>query len=289
MPKRSDDKGLVIRLSVDGQSSIAGYLETVFSLKGKVILFTGAAGGIGSVICKGYAKAGAQVALCDMDADKLTELEKEIRAEGGSASSFTLDLTRMGDITDCVKRVIATCGRIDVLFNCAGINKREGLLDVEESTYDRIMQINLKGLYFISQEVAKHMRKSGRGSIINMASHNSVGMLGGCSVYGAAKSAVTALTRSMAVEWAKFGIRANAIAPGHILTPLTTVTWEHPTRSAYLKERIAMERPGTPEEIVGVAILLASDASSYMSGMMVHIDGGCLAGGVPWDFDTRYN
>ena len=121
-----------------------------------------------------------------------------------------------------------------------------------------------------------------------MASHNSVGMLGGCSVYGATKSAVTALTRSMAVEWAKFGIRANAIAPGHILTPLTTVTWEHPTRSVYLKERISMERPGAPEEILGTAILMASDASSYMSGMMVHIDGGGLAGGAPWNFDTKY-
>jgi len=270
-------------------SGIAGYLETVFSLKGKVVLFTGATGGIGSVICEGYSKAGASVALCDIDAGKLEELEKKIRADGGEASSFKLDLTRMEDIANCVNNVIDAYGRIDVLFNCAGINKREGLLDVDEDTYDRIMQINLKGLYFISQEVARHMRKAGKGNIINMASHNSVGMLGGCSVYGATKSAVTALTRSMAVEWAKFGIRANAIAPGHILTPLTTVTWEHPTRSAYLKERIAMERPGTPEEIVGTAILLASDASAYMSGMMVHIDGGCLAGGAPWDFDTKYN
>jgi NAD(P)-dependent dehydrogenase (short-subunit alcohol dehydrogenase family) len=271
------------------------YLEKIFSLDGKVILFTGATGGIGSVLCKGFANAGASVALCDMDAAKLAELEKEIKSEseiesesGREVSSFVLDLTRMDDIQNCVERVVEKHGRIDVLFNCAGINKREGLLDVEESTYDRIMQINLKGLYFISQKVAKHMRKAGKGNIINMASHNSVGMLGGCGVYGATKSALTALTRSMAVEWAKFGIRANAIAPGHILTPLTTVTWEHPTRSRYLKERIAMERPGTPEEILGTALLLASDASSYMSGMMVHIDGGCLAGGAPWDFDTKY-
>jgi NAD(P)-dependent dehydrogenase (short-subunit alcohol dehydrogenase family) len=279
------------------KGSISGYLEKVFSLEGKVVLFTGATGGIGNVICKGYAKAGASVALCDWDMEKLTALEKEIEAEApasgrkasdGKASSFKLDLTRMEDIPACVNKVIDAYGRIDVLFNCAGINKREGLLDVEESTYDRIMQINLKGLYFISQEAAKHMRKAGKGNVINMASHNSVGMLGGCSVYGATKSAVTALTRSMAVEWAKFGIRANAIAPGHILTPLTTVTWEHPTRSAYLKERIAMGRPGTPEEILGTAILLASDASAYMSGMMVHLDGGCLAGGAPWDFDTKY-
>ncbi|MDR1732621.1 MAG: glucose 1-dehydrogenase [Synergistaceae bacterium] len=268
--------------------SIGGYLETVFSLKDKIILFTGATGGIGSVLCRGYAKAGATVALCDVDLGRLAELEKEIRESGGEASSFRLDLTHQGDIADCVNQVIRKYGRIDVLFNCAGINKREGILDVDESTYDRIMQINLKGLYFISQEVAKHMRTAGKGNIINMASHNSVGMLGGCSVYGATKSAVTALTRSMAVEWAKFGIRANAIAPGHILTPLTTVTWEHPTRSAYLKDRIAMQRPGDPEEILGIAILLASDASSYMSGMMVHVDGGCLAGGTPWDFDTQF-
>jgi NAD(P)-dependent dehydrogenase (short-subunit alcohol dehydrogenase family) len=275
---------------------VGSYLEKIFSLSGKVILFTGATGGIGSVLCKGFANAGASVALCDVGAGRLAELEKEISAEipeeskeeGQDVSSFPLDLTRMDDIKNCVDQVAEKYGRIDVLFNCAGINRREGLLDVEESTYDRIMQINLKGLYFISQEAAKHMRKAGKGNIINMASHNSVGMLGGCSVYGATKSAVTALTRSMAVEWAKFGIRANAIAPGHILTPLTTVTWEHPTRSRYLKERIAMERPGTPEEILGTALLLASDASAYMSGMMVHIDGGCLAGGVPWDFDTKY-
>jgi len=252
--------------NAEKHNSIGGYLEGVFSLKGKVILFTGAAGGIGSAICEGYAKAGATMALCDMDMDRLEELEKKIKASGGEASSFKLDLTNMGDIKNCVNSVISQFGRIDVLFNCAGINKREGLLDVEESTYDRIMQINLKGLYFMSQEAAKHMRKAGKGNIINMASHNSVGMLGGCSVYGATKSAVTALTRSMAVEWAKFGIRANAIAPGHIITPLTTVTWEHPTRSVYLKERIAMERPGTPEEIVGTALLPASHATTYLTG-----------------------
>ena len=272
----------------DSKEHNTGYLESVFSLKNKVILFTVATGGIGRVICRGYAKAGASVALCDMDEGILAELEAEISSDGGEASRFLLDLSRMEDIPVCVNSVIKKYGRIDVLFNCAGINKREGMLDVEESTYDRIMQINLKGLFFISQETAKYMMKAGRGSIINMASHNSVGMLGGCSVYGATKSAVTALTRSMAVEWAKFGIRANAIAPGHILTPLTTVTWDHPTRSVYLRERIATGRPGTPEEIVGTAILLASDASTYMSGMMIHIDGGCLAGGAPWDYDTKY-
>ncbi|MDF2533347.1 MAG: short-chain dehydrogenase/reductase [Clostridia bacterium] len=267
--------------------SVGENLEKIFSLKNKVILLTGATGGIGSVLAKGLADAGAEMALCDIGNEKLEAIAAEIN-ENGSAKAYSLNILQMDSIKLCVDNVIKEYGRIDVLINCAGINKREGFLDVTEETYDKIMGINLKGLYFLTQEVAKHMIKANKGNIINMASHNSVGMLGGCSVYGATKSAVTALTRSMAIEWAKYNIRANAIAPGHILTPLTTVTWEHPERSKYLSERIAMGRPGTPEEILGLTILLASDSSSYMSGMMYHIDGGCLAGGQPWPYDTKY-
>jgi gluconate 5-dehydrogenase len=268
--------------------AIAQNLEKIFSLENKVVVITGAGGGIGSVLAKGLAGAGADMVLTDIAMDKLLEVQNEIAACGDKAKSYELNVMSMESIRTCVDNIIKEYGRIDVLVNCAGINKREGFLDVNEATYDRIMDINLKGLYFLTQEVVKHMIKQHSGNIINMASHNSVGMLGGCSVYGATKSAVTALTRSMAVEWAKHGIRANAIAPGHIITPLTTVTWEHPERSKYLKERIAMERPGTPEEILGITIMLASDASSYMSGMMYHVDGGCLAGGSPWPYDTQY-
>ena len=268
--------------------SIAKNLEKLFSLEGKVILLTGAAGGIGSELAKGLAGVGADMVLLDIDEARLQALVEEIQAAGDKAVGIRFDVTDIASFQGLVDRVVADYGRIDVLINCAGINKREGFLDVEESTYDRIMAINLKGLYFLSQAVAKQMRLQKKGNIINVASHNSVGMLGGCSVYGATKSAVTALTRSMAVEWAQYGIRANAIAPGHILPPLTTVTWEHPTRGDYLRDRIAMRRPGTPDELVGVTVMLASDASSYMSGMMIHIDGGCLAGGMPWDFDTQY-
>ena len=267
---------------------IRSKLSELFSLEGKVIILTGAAGGIGAELARGMAAVGADMALCDIAEDGLHRLREEIRAGGGSASAYRMDMLDMEDIQKCVARIIEDKGRIDVLINCAGINKRDGFLDVTEDVYDRIMGINLKGLYFLSQEVAKHMMKAKKGNIINIASHNSVGMLGGCSVYGATKSAVTALTRSMAVEWAQYGIRANAIAPGHFLTPLTQPTWDHPQRSQYLTERIAMRRPGKPEELLGVAIMLASDSSSYMSGMMIHVDGGCLAGGSPWPYDTNY-
>ncbi|ONI39967.1 hypothetical protein AN639_01415 [Candidatus Epulonipiscium fishelsonii] len=263
--------------------NIATNLEKMFSLEGKIIVITGGAGGICSVMAKGMAMAGGNIVLCDIAEDALGKVVEEIKCEGGLAWGCKMDMSSLDSINECVDQIIKKYGRIDVLVNGAGINQRDEILDVKESTYDRIMNINLKGLYFLSQSVGEHMKKEGKGNVINIASHNSVGMLGGCSVYGATKSAVTAFTRSIAVEWAKYGIRCNAIAPGHIQTALTTPTWEHPTRSVYLKERIAMGRPGTPEEVVGCAVMLASDASIYMSGQMVHIDGGCLAGGQPWD------
>lgn len=273
--------------------NIAQNLEKRFSLEGKVIILTGATGGIGEAIAKGLAEAGGTMVLSGTSKAKLDQLAGEIQGFGGKAKGYQMNLEHKEEIRPFVDQVIRDYGRIDVLINCAGINKREGFLDFQEEDYDRIMNIDLKGLYFLSQEAAKHMKEAHQGSIINVASHNSVGMLGGCSVYGAAKSAVVALTRSMAVEWSQYGIRANAVAPGHIMTPLTKVNWEDPDRTRYLKERIAMERPGDPEELVGVMILLASDASSYMSGMMLHVDGGCLAGGTPWpyhsEYDNKYN
>lgn len=264
------------------------YLEQIFSLEGKIALFTGATGGIGSELCMGLARAGATVALCDIDQHKLDELKSKIDAVGGKASTHLLNVMDMENISSCVKDVGEKYGRIDVLVNCAGINRREGVLDVEEDTYDRIMDINLKGAFFVSQAVGHYMMKQNSGSIINIASHNTGWVLGGCSVYAATKSGMVALTKAQAVEWAKFNIRSNAISPGHIKTALTTVTWEHPERSKYLLDRIAMNRPGYPEDIVGVCLLLASNASKYITGCEYRVDGGCIAGGQPWPYDTKY-
>lgn len=265
------------------------YLNSIFGLDGKVIVVTGAAGGIGSAISLALASAGAQIALCGRHLEKCQALANQITERiGGTASAHTLDVADPDSIQHCVDEIIARYGRIDVLFNVAGINKREGLLDVTPETYDRIMDINLKGVFFMSQAVAREMYRRKSGNIINIGSHNDTGMLGGCSVYGASKSGVIALTRSMAVEFAQYGIRCNAISPGHILTELTQVTWDHPTRGDYLRERIAMGRPGEPDELAGMAVMLASDASSYMTGQAFHVDGGCLCGGKPWEYDTRY-
>jgi len=264
------------------------YLENLFSLDEKVVLFTGAAGGIGSELASALAASGAHVALCDLDEKRLQEAKQRIEDMGGTASCFALDVTSMDSIKTCAKSVAAINGRIDILVNCAGINRREGLADVDEATYDRIMDINLKGAFFMSQAVAPYMKEQNEGSIINIGSHNTGWVLGGCSVYGATKSGLLSLTKSMAVEWAKYNIRANCISPGHIATPLTTVTWEHPERSKYLLDRIALNRPGYPDDIVGVCILLASNASAYISGCEYRVDGGCMCGGQPWSYDTEF-
>ena len=264
------------------------YLEKLFSLQGKTVLFTGAGGGIGSTVATGMALAGAHVALCDINMDSLLQVKKEIEINGGKASSFQLNISDLDSITHCVEAVAEINGHIDILVNCAGINRREGLADVAEETYDRIMDINLKGVFFMSQAVAPYMKEQNGGSIINIGSHNTGWLLGGCSVYGATKSAVWSLTKSMSVEWAKYNIRANCVSPGHIKTALTTVTWEHPERSKYLLERIALNRPGNPDDIVGVCLLLASDAATYITGCEYRVDGGCMSGGQPWPYDTAF-
>jgi len=264
---------------------IGEYLTKLFSLKGKTALVTGAGGGIGSALAKGLAASGANVALCDINMEALAKVKEEI---GPNAHVFGLNMTVLDSFETVVANVAKISGSIDILVNCAGINKREGLADVLEETYDKIMDINLKGAFFLTKTVAPYMKNQNSGAIINIGSHNTGAVLGGVSVYGATKSALMSLTRSMAVEWAKYNIRANCISPGHIATELTTPTWEHPVRSKYLRDRIALGRPGTPEEIVGLTIFLASEAASYITGEEFRIDGGCLAGGQPWPYDTEF-
>lgn len=268
--------------------SIEQNLSALFGLEGKVIVLTGAAGGIGRELSKGMAGLGACMCNCDISEAGLNALENEIKQHGGKASSYLVNVTDEKSIAAAIDAIVKKYGKIDVLCNVAGINKREGLLDVTEQTYEKIMNVNLKSVFLMSRAVVPYMMKRHTGSIINIGSHNATSMLAGCGVYGATKSGVVAFTRAMAVEWAEWGIRANAISPGHILTPLTQVTWDHPTRGDYLRDRIAMCRPGLPSELLGMVVLLASDASSYMTGANYVVDGGCLCGGAPWDYDTSY-
>lgn len=267
-------------------------LANLFSLENKVILMTGGAGAIGSAIAKCYAGLGAKVVIADFNEDAMAEVAGEIEAEGGECMTLKLCLPDEESIESVVNATIEKYGRIDVLANIAGVNKRTLMTNGSEETFDRIIGVNLKGSYLISINVAKKMialnetlpeDKKVRLSIMNVASYNSVMMLGGNSVYGMSKSGVAAMTRSQAIEWAKYGFRSNALTPGHISTKLTAQLWDDPYYSKYMLDRIAMARPGYPEDMLGMSVLLASDASAYMSGQLCIVDGGCLAGGQPWE------
>jgi NAD(P)-dependent dehydrogenase (short-subunit alcohol dehydrogenase family) len=257
-------------------------LENLFSLEGRVALVTGAAGGIGRALCEGMAGAGAAVALADIRADAMAPVAASIRAMGREAGCFEVDIARRDSIRRLVAQIAARFHRIDILVNCAGINKREAILDVAEETFERILNVNLRGVFQLSQEVAARMIRQGGGKIIHIGSLTSEMGLAGVSVYGVSKAGVSQLAMSMAIEWARHNIQVNCIVPGFMRTELTTALWEDEAKAAWMRGRIAAERPGEPQELLGAVILLASAASSYITGQTWCVDGGVTAGGLHW-------
>jgi NAD(P)-dependent dehydrogenase (short-subunit alcohol dehydrogenase family) len=179
-----------------------------------------------------------------------------------------------------IREVSGSCDRIDILVNCAGMNRRKPILEVTEDDYDTIQAVNLRGVYFLCQAVHPVMKAGGGGAILNIGSMTSHRGIGEVSVYGATKSALVQLTRTMAVEWAKDGIRVNSLSPGFMMTPLTEAgLWGDEVKRRWILDRVAMRRPGLPEELVGAALLLVSGASSFITGEDIAVDGGFLAGG----------
>lgn len=257
-------------------------LESLFSLQGRVALVTGAAGGIGRILSEGMAGAGAAVALADVRQNENEALATALCCEGRQAEAFAVDVAQRASIRSLVDAVMGRFGRIDILVNCAGINRREPILDVTEETFDRILAVNLRGVYQLSQAVAEPMIQQGGGKIIHIGSLTGEMALAGVSAYGVSKAGVSQLAMSMAVEWARYNIQVNCIVPGFMRTELTTPLWADETKAAWMRGRIAAERPGEPSELLGAAILLASPASSYITGQTWCVDGGVTAGGRPW-------
>ncbi len=262
--------------------SSAPVLQRLFDLHGKTALVTGAAGGIGRVLSSGLAEAGAAVVLADVDEQGAATVAKALRERGLSATAAAVDVGNHRSITAMVRRVLKARGGIQILVNCAAINRREPVLDVQPETFDRIVAVNLRGLYQLTQQVAAQMIPNGGGKVIHIGSINSQIGLAGISVYGGTKAAVSQITRVMAVEWARYNIQVNCIAPGFIRTPLTEPLFRDRHRAAWVRSRVAMGRPGQPDELLGITLLLASPASSYITGQTFFVDGGLLAGGRHW-------
>jgi len=245
-----------------------------FSLKGKIALITGGSRGIGKQTALGFAHAGADIAIASRKLPDLEAAVAEIKTTGRKAIGVSAHIGRLEQIDELVKKVVAEYGRIDILVNNAGTNPvMSPALDVEERAWDSIMNLNLKGLFFLSQAVARVMKEKGGGKIINVSSMEGYtpGLL---PVYSISKAGVIMATKVMAHEWAKYNIRVNAIAPGLINTPFSEALWSNEEYKNYLLSRTPLKRLGEADEMVGALIYLASDASSYVTGVTIPIDGG---------------
>jgi NAD(P)-dependent dehydrogenase (short-subunit alcohol dehydrogenase family) len=254
--------------------------SSLFSLEGKVAMVTGAAGGIGRWLAAGLGAAGAAVVITDLPGSELDDVREMLREGGVDATAAALDL----DEDDAPDALVAAAheayGRLDVLVNNAAVNQRMPILEMDRATWDFITRLDLRVPYFLSQRAAREMIEQGDGgAIVNISSLNAAYGLEHISVYGPAKAGLSQLTRVMALEWAKHGIRANAIAPGWMDTPLAAPIWADPDISRWIMNRVPMKRPGRPAELVGTCLLLASEAGSFLSGQTLYVDGGALAGG----------
>jgi len=250
-------------------------MSGMFDLNGRVAIVTGANTGIGQGIAIALAEAGADVAL--VGRTPAEETAEEVRRAGRKAAIVHADLSTIAPVQGVVQRTTAELGGVDILVNNAGIIRRADALDFSEEDWDAVIDTNLKSVFFLSQAVARHMVEQGRGKIINIASMLS--FQGGIRVpsYTASKSGVAGLTKLLANEWAAKGINVNAIAPGYIATNNTAALQDDEVRNRQILERIPAGRWGKPSDLAGAAVFLASDASDYVHGHILAVDGGWLA------------
>jgi len=250
---------------------------TAFDLAGKKAFVTGASRGIGRVIAVALAAAGADVAIAARSEEGLAETAREVTALGRKAFVFPLDVTQQEDVAAAVTEAIKMLGHLDIVFNNAGgSNFMVPFLDMRMSGWEKVLRLNLDSTVYVCQAVGPHLRERGSGSVINVASVAGLAAAPGLVPYGASKAAVVSLTRTLAVEWAPLGIRVNALCPGWTATDLNKNLWGGPDGGQATVANVPMRRWAKPEEMAGPAVFLASDASSYMTGQVLVIDGGQL-------------
>ncbi len=261
--------------------------DSLFSVADQVVLVAGGSRGIGKAIARGFAERGAQVVITGRELATLEKTAREI-ATSKAVVSLVCDMGDSKAIERLVPSVLDRLGRIDTLINVAGVNRRMPAERLTEADWDFIVDINLKGPALLSLAVGKHMLTRGKGNQINIASLNNDRPLKGVMPYAVTKAGLSHMTRSLALEWGPRGIRVNAIAPGFVLTDLTKKLWSQPKMQEWGQANTPLVRLGQPEDMVGAAIFLASEASAWMTGQTLFVDGGFSAGlAWPIDFESQ--
>ena len=246
----------------------------LFDIRGKVALVTGASKGLGKAMAMGLAKAGADLALCARDLDELERSRAKAGSHGVTAKAYRMDVLARASIRETVDSIVRDFGQIDILVNNAGVNVRKPVTQLAEEEWDLVLDTNLKGYFLVAQAVAPHMMKRGKGKIINISSIMGAVALDNLVAYASSKGGVVQMTKVMAIEWAKHNINVNAIGPTYFETPLVAVLRDDPERFRFINERTPMGRWGQPEELEGTVIFLASQASDFITGQTIYVDGG---------------
>jgi gluconate 5-dehydrogenase len=251
-----------------------GYLDELFSLKGRRALVTGGSSGIGAAIAEALCRAGAEVIVAGRRPEPLREVVSALRADGGTAGEVAANLSNRAGMHGLVDEVLSRHGAPDILVNSAGLNVRPPMADLSEEDWDRTMAVNLDAPFVLGQRLAPMMAANGWGRIIHIASQQAIRAFGNSGAYGVSKAAVSALTRSQAEAWSARGVCVNAIAPGFVHTPLTEPVFRDPVRTEAMARRTMIGRNGERGDFAGLAVFLASDASAYVTGQTIFVDGG---------------
>ncbi len=251
---------------------------TLFDLTGKVAIVTGASRGLGQYFGRALARAGADLVITSRKKEALIDFQREIENLGRRAVPVACDVTVPGDAQRMVETCMEAYGKVDILVNNAGLNIRKPSLEFSWEDWDTVLDTNLKGSFFCAQAAAREMVKRNYGRIINIGSCTSVFGMEGIVPYAASRGGVLQMTKGMAAEWGRYGITVNVLAPGWFKTAQNAVLYENEEWLDYITDRIPLHRPGQPHDLDGSVVFLASDASEYVTGQILLVDGGFTTG-----------